>query len=146
MVPGDDQLIEEAMMNIFKAADAGVQNFEPLQVDIVIPYTSNQEVRPLCRRIISKAYTMLINLLFGFKIQYYNGTVLHKRELIQSVKIETNSFFYQAEALIKLLRQGKTYVEARAPIKERDGGTTKAFSFKNIYTVVKDILRLRFYG
>ncbi|MEW5694275.1 MAG: glycosyltransferase family 2 protein [Candidatus Hydrogenedentota bacterium] len=135
MIPGDDQMLEQAMINIFECK---------AKADMVIPYTSNQWVRPLLRRVVSTIYTTLLNILFGYKIRYYNGTVLHKREIIQSIKITTDSFFYQAEALIKLLGHGKTFIEVGVPIKEREGGKTKAFSLKNIYNVIKDIIKLKF--
>ncbi len=67
--------------------------------DIVIPFLETQRNRPLFRRLTSRTFVLLVNLLFGLRIRYYNGAVVHKTRIIRSVDIGTNSFAYQAEAL-----------------------------------------------
>lgn len=135
MVPGDNEITGESYEGMFEALKRGR--------DIVIPYTANMEVRPRMRQIISRVYTKLLNLLFGLKVAYYNGTVIHKRPLIQSVKIETDGFAYQAEALIKLIKAGHTTQEVPMYLKKREYGSTKAFNYRNIYRVLKTIIGLR---
>ena len=136
MVPGDNEVTGASYEGMFAALKEGK--------DIVIPYTANMEIRPWMRQVLSRAYTMIVNLLFGLGVKYFNGTVIHKREIIQSVTIETDGFAYQAEALIKLIKAGRTYCEVPMVLKERGYGQTKAFNFRNVYRVLSTILQLWF--
>jgi dolichol-phosphate mannosyltransferase len=112
------------------------------QADIVIPFLNHLKGRSLLRRFISRSYTRLLNLLFGLKLRYYNGIVVHRRELLQSIEITTNSFACFAEALIKLLRNGATYVEVGYDSTQRKVAYTNAFRLKNVINVIKTILYL----
>lgn len=133
LVPGDNEGLQESFAKIFSYAGT---------TDIVIPHTSNPEVRPLTRQIISKTFVMVLNALFGLKLKYYNGCVLHRTEIINSIEIKTDSFAYQAEALVKLIRQGYRYVEVGTPIQKRSSGGSKAFRWRNIVTVSTAIFDL----
>ncbi len=75
-------------------------------------------------------------------LRYYNGTALHRTALNRSVAIHTDSFAYQAEALVKLLRRGHSYVEVATPTAPRAGGRTKAFRLRNAIDVGRAICRL----
>ncbi|MDI6735202.1 MAG: glycosyltransferase [bacterium] len=131
--PGDNGLSVESIEKVMNKVG---------EADIIIPYTLNTWVRPLSRRIISKVFVWGINLLFNIKVKYYNGTVVFKRELIQSISISTNSFAFQSEALVKLLKKGYNYVEVGYNVKERQYGKSKAFQLKNIINVFKTIINL----
>lgn len=133
MVPGDNEIGADVMQKIFELTGSA---------DIIIPYTANLEVRPLGRIIISRAYVHLMNLISGFRLCYYNGAVLHKTELVKSCNIQTDSFAYQAEALVKLLRKGYSYKEIGIQITYRSQGKSKALSFKNIWTVLKSMWQI----
>lgn len=133
MVPGDSETTNDSFHVMFEMLG---------KADIVIPHTINTEVRTMSRRILSRAYTALMNVLFGLRLKYFNGTVIHKRTVIQSIKIETDSFAYQAEALIKLIKKGHTYAEVGMWLKERGGGESKALRLKNITRVLKAIAQL----
>ena len=134
MVPGDNEITGSSYEGMFAALKAGK--------DIVIPYTANAEIRAPMRQVLSKVYTGIINVLFGLRVRYFNGTVIHKSKVIQSVTIETDGFAYQAEALIKLIKRGTTYTEVPMYLKERGYGKTKAFNFRNVFRVFKTILHL----
>jgi glycosyltransferase involved in cell wall biosynthesis len=133
MIPGDNEITGDSFEGMFKLLG---------RKDIVIPHTTNMEIRPLGRRILSRAYTLGMNLLFGLNLRYYNGTVIHKRALIQSVPIETDGFAYQAEALIRLIKKGHTYLETGMTLKQRGAGRSKALRLSNIARVLKAIGRL----
>lgn len=133
MIPGDNSHPREGMVPILCRAG---------EADIVIPYVSNPEARTLFRQIISSAFTHLVNLLFRTSVSYFNGCVLHQTDLLNQIEIHTNGFAYQAEALIKLLRVGATYVEVPVAISERSTGKTSAFKLKNIRRVCVAILAL----
>lgn len=111
------------------------------EADIVVPYLLDPRNRPFLRRIVSRTYTILLNTLFGLSLRYYNGGVVHRRDLIQSIDITTDSFACFAEALIKLLRRGSSYVEVGYISTERTAAAnaSSAFRFKNMVKVISTI-------
>jgi len=112
------------------------------QADIIVPVLRNPEGRPWLRRLTSATFTGMVNTVFGLSLGYYNGTVLHKADVIRSVDIRTSSFAYQAEALIKLLKQGHSYVEVPYRSATYDGMFSNAMRPKNLVAVVSAIGRL----
>ncbi len=134
MFPGDNEGTDEQLDAVMSRAGTA---------DIVINYISNPEVRGW-RRKLSSLFVWPLNRRFGLSLRYYNGTVLHRTAIIRSVTIETDSFAYQAEALVKLLRRGHSYVEVGTPIAPRAGGRTKAFRLRNVIGVVWALFRLLF--
>lgn len=80
--------------------------------DIVIPWMTNlREIKSLARYVLSRAYTILFNLMFGFRLHYYNGLPVHRRDLLQRIDITSGGFGFQAEILVKLLTSGCSYIE-----------------------------------
>lgn len=136
MVPGDNEILKKSIKDILKhKGDA----------DIIIAYIKNQEVRSITRRLVSKSFTNLLNTLFGFHLKYYNGMVLYESALVKEVKMTTDSFAFQAEILIRLLKKGHSYKEVPMYIKNHDKGRkTKAFRIKNIAGVAYSIIKLFF--
>ena len=112
------------------------------RADIVIPCLLADRTRPWLRRLTSRLFVLTVNGLFGLRIRYYNGAVVHRRELIQGVTIETDSFAYQAEALIKLLREGHSYIEVSYTSSAYSGLLSHAMKPKNLAKVVGTVLRL----
>lgn len=137
--PGDNSFPKESIKKILH---------EMGKADIIIPYHTNLSTRPLSRQIISYAFTFLINTLFGLRLRYYNSTVLYKRSVLASIPIDTDSFAFQAEALVKLLRMGYTYKEVGISIKEekeRKKRSSSAFKLDNITGVFTALARLWWY-
>lgn len=110
--------------------------------DMVIPYHLNEKDRPFLRRIISKWFVCFMNILFGLNLKYYNGLVLHKTNILKSIDINTNSFAYQAEALVKLLKKGYTYIEIGIVLSDRKKGASKAFRPKNVLGILIAVIKL----
>jgi glycosyltransferase involved in cell wall biosynthesis len=134
-IPGD---------NGFPAASLE-QWLAPLgNADLIQTYLSNAEVRYLSRRIISRAYTRTMNVLFGLNIKYYNGIQIYKRELIQSVPTHSEGFALLSEILVKLLARGCSYIEVGIKMQERVEGESKAVKLKNILDVIKTVAYLFF--
>jgi dolichol-phosphate mannosyltransferase len=111
------------------------------QADIVAPYPIHYK-RPFLRTVASRAFVMITNALFGLRLRYFNGLVVHRTSLINSVEIETSSFAYQAEALIKLLKAGCSYVEVGYTSAPQLAANTKALRLQNILGVVGTLARL----
>ena len=133
MIPGDNEASPSMLHSIFAVVGSA---------DMIIPYTNNTQVRPWIRRALSTLFSQLLNTLSGANLKYYNGTVLHRTALIQSTPIITNSFGYQAEALVYLLKQKCSYREIGTPINYRAAGKSKAFNPSNLIETGKFLFRL----
>ena len=134
MIPGDNAHPGKGIAPILNLAG---------YADIIIPYSKNPGTRTLARRIISKIFTSVVNILFFKNVPYYNGLVLHKTKLIQNIEIKTDSFAYQAESLVRLLNNGASFISVGVDINERDHGKSSAFKIKNVIQVIKAIILLR---
>ena len=133
MVPGDNAHPRASLIPILRQAG---------EADIIIPYVTNPKTRSWRRRAVSWAFTRLMNTIFGLQVPYFNGTVLHKTDLLKTIEIQTNSFAYQAEALIKLIRSGASFASVGVEIEEPPNKATTAFKPRNVYRVVHTIFSL----
>lgn len=133
LVPGDNQILGDSIANIFGLIG---------KADMVIPYIENPGVRPLSRQATSKLFTLLMNFLFNLDLNYYNGVVVHKKDIIKSVPMSTGGFAYQAQVLTRLIKSGHSFVEVGMRIQEREYGSSKAFSLRNIISVLRSIKNL----
>ena len=111
------------------------------KADIIIPYAVNSEERPVIRKIISKSFVALLNLIFRLNLHYYNHYVLHKKALINAVNLHTDSYAFEAEALIKLIKSGHSYIEIGVIDNFENDVKTKAFRLKNMAGVVLFLFR-----
>lgn len=112
------------------------------EAEMVVPYILDDRVRPLLRRLLSRAFTFLVRLLSGTRLKYYNAGVLHKRSNVVSYNSGGAGFGYQAELLCWLLKNGASYVEVPIPILVRKGGGSKALKISNWIWIFKTFLRL----
>jgi glycosyltransferase involved in cell wall biosynthesis len=133
MIPGDNENPARAMIPVFDAVGAA---------DIVLPFPTNSAVRGAGRHLLSRAYTAVFNALFGLDVPYFNGTVVHRTALVREVEIQTDSFAYQSEALIQLLRRGATFTPVGIAIEPRAGRASKALRVKNLVGVGRALVRL----
>jgi glycosyltransferase involved in cell wall biosynthesis len=133
MLPGDDGFPGQSIAEIVSHAG---------EADIIIPVVTNPGARSWFRAFASQAFTTLLNWTFWLKVGYYNGAVLQRNELLREIEITTNSFAYQAEALVKLIARGATYEHCHVRIQERSAGRSSALSLKNQIAVWKTVLHL----
>jgi len=134
MVPGDNENPGHALQAPFDAIG---------RAEIVLPYPVNSSVRGPARHLVSRAYVGLLNRLFGLRVRYYNGTVIHRTANLKGLAIETSSFAYQAEILIKLLCAGKSFVEVPIRIDPpKEGRRSRAFRWKNMVQVGRTLAGL----
>jgi len=109
------------------------------KTDIVVIYTSNPEVRPFSRRVVSSTYTFINNVLFGLHVRYYNGLNIFRRDLLLKLPPIGNSFSYAAEILVSLLKSGATYIELPMELVPKKLANTSAFRWKNVKGVFMGI-------
>lgn len=133
MVPGDNAFGSESLKRLFAAVG---------QADIVAGYTENQEVRPVSRQRISRAFTALCNFLFGHRLRYFNGPSVFRTADLRKTPMTTSGFAYMAEIVVRLLASGRTYVEVGMTLQEREFGASSALKWKNIVSVGQTLVRL----
>ena len=112
------------------------------QADIIVPYFGEKDTRKVGRRIVSRIFTSLVNLLSGQSLRYYNGPVAHLKLNVMRWHADTDGFGYQAEILSRLLMEGTSYIEVQVPNIDRDSGVTSAFSLKNILAVTHSLAQI----
>ena len=90
----------------------------------------------------SKFFTLLINLMSGYNISYYNGPVAHLRYNVMRWSPDTHGFAYQAEIIVKVLDEKGTFKEVEIKNSDRQEGISKAFTIKNIFSIGHSILQI----
>jgi hypothetical protein len=110
---------------------------------VVSGFIENPASRSRLRRAISTAYTWTLNSLFGMRLRYFNGLQIHETSWLRGVTLRSQGFAFQAELLIRALRDGRTHLEVPYRHRERPGGgKTKIFKIGNIVSVIRAILLL----
>ena len=132
-VPGDDEIRPDAFEAILHHLG---------EADVLLCHPANPEVRPLHRRLLSRAYVALVNLLFGRNVKYYNGTNVYRTADLQSLSLRAGSFATGAEMVLRLLHAGRTTVEIPIRLQPRRG-QSKALRVDNAVRVLADLVRLR---
>lgn len=134
VAPGDNEILPESLRDIFlKIGEA----------DIIAAYHQNPKARSLKRRVLSRCYTAILNLLFGLRLKYYNGPHIFRTDLLRGNMPSTFGFAFPAEVMVKLIKwRGCSYVHVG--MKVRPTGRTAAFRIKNIVSVFKTIFKLFF--
>jgi NAD(P)-dependent dehydrogenase (short-subunit alcohol dehydrogenase family) len=119
------------------------------KADVVTSYATNPEIRSTPRRVISSVYTAGLNVMFGLDLRYYHGLTIYPTDFLRANPITTHGFASMAEALLKAIDSGLSYVEVPCAIEERATGQSKAVSLHSLKSVVGTIgglfvdLRLR---
>src|SRR5262249_38516945 len=104
--------------------------------DVIIGYTPDMlRARTWTRTFVSKLFTYIVNLITGWRLTYYNGLQIHRAAILKSLRIESGGYGFQAEVLVKALRQAPTYVQVPMDLMERQKGESKAFRVKNFVDV-----------
>jgi len=83
------------------------------KADMILSYINNPKDRQWARRLLSWSFTAILNTMFGLRVKYYNGYVLHKTRILKKVRMSTNSFAYQAEITVRLLKVAKSKTQKK---------------------------------
>lgn len=133
LIPGDGENDLDQTLNYVNLLDS---------VDIIIPFIVNQKKqRTLVRTLLSRLYNFIVNFSFGVKLNYTNGTVIFNKNILENIKVSSNSFFYQTEFLISLIRQGYLYAEVPHFLNKRLLGKSKAVTIMSFIRVVLDFIK-----
>lgn len=112
------------------------------EADMILTYHADASHRSPSRRIVSRCFTAIVNLLSGNHIRYYNGLAVHRRQDVLRWHSHAHGFGFQADMITRLLDFGATYIEIPVVPKERTEGATKAFTFRNICSVAHTLLEI----
>lgn len=133
LVSGDNETSSRTLENVLQKIG---------QADLIISYPVNTEMRSFSRRIVSGAYTFILNYLFWLKLHYFNGSCLFRVRQLKQLPQWTNGFAFTSEILIQLVKKGVIYQEVPIYLQPRLGGQSKAISWKNLFLVTKAISKL----
>ncbi len=130
LICGDNVEPKETLVAIFQELGTA---------ELLIPYNIEIRGRAKSRRIISKAYTTLVNFLGGFHIRYYNGLLVTRRDYVMRWHSNSHGFGFQADLLTRLLSRGLSYKEIPVYGQERQAGNSKALTFRNFVSVAHSL-------
>jgi glycosyltransferase involved in cell wall biosynthesis len=102
LVCGDNVEPKESMIRILR---------EMGKADIIIPYYPSLPGKSRIRKAISRIYTVIVDLLSGYRIRYYNGCALYSRFHVMRWASYNYGFGFQADLITKLLDEGATFLE-----------------------------------
>jgi hypothetical protein len=116
------------------------------QADIIIPY-HNSKTGSHLRVVISRFYTLLVNIFSGYRLHYYNGNPLFLRDHVLRWHPYSFGFGFQADFVCRLLDEGATYIEVPiTAIRREKGGPASYMSLRNFVSTghtLYEILRRR---
>ena len=110
------------------------------KADMILPNLIDR--RSVIRKIVSKLFVIIVNLITFNNLKYYNGQALHLVENVKLYGTKTHGFGYQAELITNLLLRKKTYLEITIKDGQRLHGTSTAFSPRNILSVINTIINI----
>ena len=131
MVHGDNAWGHETLREFFSHTG---------QADLIVGYTRDMwGSRTKTRTFISKAYTLVVNVITRRRLKYYNGLQIHLASVLKSLRIRSSGYGFQSEVLVKGLRRTNTLVEVPMELTERAKGESKAFRLKNVVDVLRTL-------
>ena len=81
-----------------------------------------------------------MNIVSGQKLRYYNGLPLYRRRDVLRYHVEATGSGYQAEFLLQLLREHRSFVQVPVDVMDRSGST--ALNFRNFLSVGYSMFRI----
>lgn len=131
LVCGDDVEPEETLHKIL--AQAG-------KADIIIPYHTKVDGRSFFRHLVSRTYTKLVNLASGRNLHYYNGLPLYLRRDVMRFHVEATGLGYQAEFLLRLLQENRSFIQLPLTASDREGSVS--LNLRNFISVGYSLFKI----
>ena len=133
MLPGDNENDPREILRYLKLFD---------DVDIVVPFVYNKQVRSFLRNSVSRIYRSIINITFNTSFNYTNGTIVYRKSVLKDVDGRCRSFFHNTYTLVALARKGYLFAEVPYRLRERSSGSSKALRPASFLQVARDYFRL----
>jgi dolichol-phosphate mannosyltransferase len=131
-VAGNNIVPEQGLADLYDAVG---------DADIVTTYIAT-DVRGAGRRIISRGFTTIINVLFGVRLRYYTGPCVYRTDRLQQLRAVSDGSMIVPEILLRMIKSGQTYLELPLVPKPRSSGKTKTFRLRNLVGVLRSLARL----
>lgn len=112
------------------------------EADMIIAVFNQMDTRGFGRRHLSRAFTTIVNLISGNKLDYYNGPNIHRRFNVMRWHADTDCFAYQAEMITRLIQEGATYKQVVVANRDRQHGTSTAVNLKNFMGVTHSLVQI----
>lgn len=133
MMPGDNENDPDETLRYHRLME---------HVDILVPFPINKDKRSLFRNILSFTFRTIVNATFVVNFNYTNGTVVYRRCVLGELDHHCPNFFYQCDALIRLVTRGYLFAEVPYALRARAGGKSKAVTFKSLLRVMAGYIKL----
>ena len=134
---GDDAEPKEVLANLFRHIG---------KADMIIPYQDQSQVvgKSPTRKLLSRTFTLLVNCISGYRIEYYNGLTIHLRYNVMRYHPSSYGFGFQADMVTRLLDEGASYIQVSSSSIDRKGSASSALNIRNLLSVGHTLLELCF--
>ena len=129
---GDDVESKETLVSVFRRLG---------EADIILTYHADASARTWSRRLISRTYTGLVNLLSGCRIKYYNGLAVLPRYDVMRWHPNSPGSASRPTWSRGCCTWGPLPRDPVMP-KERTDGKSHALKFKNLCSVAHSLLEI----
>ena len=107
------------------------------KADMIIVYFVDK--RGILRKILSKIFVAIINLITINNLKYYNASSIHLLENVKLFSGKRHGFGYAAELITSQIRAKKTYIEIEVKPYLKTSEKSEAFKLHNIVSVIQSI-------
>jgi len=128
--PGDNDMSAVSLKDLLEARGSA---------DLIISYMKKTNKRSLFRRFVSKCFVLIMNVLFGLNLKYYNGAFICRTSLLKSIPIKSTGLAALAECIIRLIKKGVNWRVIYFEHSGRQHEKSKAFNLKSINAVLKTV-------
>jgi glycosyltransferase involved in cell wall biosynthesis len=134
----------ETYESLIKMITLAQKNEDSKNFGGVVPNFKNNDSRILSRRITSRVFVRLCQVISGFKYIYFNGPTIHRRKNVARFKPLSSGYAFQSELLCNLTYLGYQFVEVTIDNHDREEGKSRAFNYKNFLSVSHSLLQILF--
>lgn len=131
--PGDNDMAAISLVPLLKMRQ---------EADLITAYMKTDKDRTFVRRTISRFYVLVMNLLFGLSLRYYNGPFVVKTAAVRSINLHSAGLDIYAETKVRMIKKGFTYKEIPFEHTGRKHGKSTAISLKSILRTVRNTINL----
>lgn len=132
---GDNPESKEVLDHIFRCIG---------KADMIMPCLIQKEVvgKTFFRKFVSRLFTFLVNLISGYKINYYNGMAIQLRYNVLRWHPSSYGFGFQADIITRLLDEGVSYIQIYSKAIDRKGVASSAMTMRNFLSVTHTLLEI----
>lgn len=131
---GDDGEPKEVLVNLFRHIG---------EADMIIPFNDRDVMGKTPGRVIlSKTFTLLVNLLSGYRIKYYNGLSIHLRYNVLRWHPRGYGFGFQADLITQLLDEGFSFTQIPSYSIDKKGSASTALTIRNCLSVMHTLMEI----